>query len=136
MLKEVAESEISLTRGPSQGTQIRCAVGPEATDAVMPILTCNHVPVAPSAQSERGVEYEVANGEIVPNVGDRRLEAVVQTLRGPKNFIFQVSDVHKALFSVAQLVGNGHRVIFGDQNYIENVRGGGVIPMECNGCLL
>ena len=101
----------------------------------MPISMCNHVPVAPSAQSERGVGYEVANGEIVPNVGDRRLEAVVPTLRGPKNLIFHVCDVHKALFSVTRFVRNGHRAIFGDQNYFDNVHSCEVIPMERRGNL-
>ena len=135
LLKEVVKNEISLTRDANQWTKIRCAVDSGATDPVMPISMCNHVPVVPSAQSERGVEYEVANGEIVPNLGERRMEAVAPSLRGPKHLVVQVCDVHKALLSVASLVKNGHKVVFGESNYIENIRAGEVIPMERNGNL-
>ena len=36
------------------------------------------VPVQPSAASLRGVKYEVANGETVPNLGEKRLCGITE----------------------------------------------------------
>lgn len=61
LVSEVPKSELSLTQGHSQWTKLRAAVDSGATDAVMSLSMCEHVQVLPSAQSQRGVEFEVAN---------------------------------------------------------------------------
>ena len=58
-----------------------------------------------------GVKYEVANGEIVDNEGERNFvaateEGVIRSLKA------QVCGVNRDLLSVSKLVDNGSRVVF------------------------
>ena len=60
-----------------------------------------------------GVEYEVANGGVIVNLGERR--ATVKTkMDSDASFImyFQVVEVHKPLLAVSRLVEAGHKVLF------------------------
>ena len=43
-----------------------------ACDTVVPKLMCPGIPITPSVQSLRGMEYEVATGESIPNLGEKR----------------------------------------------------------------
>ena len=60
-----------------------------------------------------GVTYEVANGEEIPNLGEKPMPVVTAegTWRGLRA---QVADVSKALQSVRILVQAGHMVVFGE----------------------
>ena len=69
---------------------------------------------------KKGVEYEVANGVRIPNLGEQRF--VAHTQEGfQKNIKAQVCDVNKALLSVRRFVDAGNKVVF-DKNgsYIED----------------
>ena len=72
-----------------------------ATDPVMPLRMCEGISIQPSPQSLRGAEYEVANGETIPNVGERRCEVMTAGIRIPKLMHFQICDVNKALLSAS-----------------------------------
>ena len=50
----------------------------------------------PSVQSQRGMEYEVATGEPIPNLGEKRCEMWTEGASSPKSIAMQVADVHKA----------------------------------------
>ena len=52
-------------------TEIEVTVDSGACDTVMPTSLLSHISIAASADSRRGMEYEVANGETIPNVGER-----------------------------------------------------------------
>ena len=74
--------------------------------------------------AKAGVTYEVANGEEIPNLGERLLPVVTAegTVRGVRA---QVADVSKPLQAVRQLTRTGHLVVFGDgpggeQHYVLN----------------
>ena len=43
-----------------------------ACDTVIPRKTAEAIPILPSLASLRGMEYEVANGQSIPNLGERR----------------------------------------------------------------
>ena len=45
-----------------------------ACDTVVPKLMCPGIPITPSVQSLRGMEYEVATGESIPSLGEKRCE--------------------------------------------------------------
>ena len=63
--------------------------------------------VVPGAASKAGVRYEVANGEEIPNLGEKLLPVV--TNEGSwRGMVAQVADVTKALQSVRALVRAGH----------------------------
>ena len=71
-----------------------------------------------------GVEYEVADGAKIPNLGQK--EFVAYTDEGlKKKMKVQVTQVNKALLSVFGMVQAGNRVIFDtDGSYVENKRTG------------
>ena len=42
-----------------------------------------------------GIEYEVANGESIANLGERRCQVMTVGSMSPKRIVFQIADVHK-----------------------------------------
>ena len=84
-----------------------------ATVTVIPPHIGRDYEVVPGAASKAGVRYEVANGEEIPNLGEKLLPVV--TNEGSwRGMVAQVADVTKALQSVRALVRAGHVVVFGD----------------------
>ena len=72
----------------------------------------------------RGVEYEVASGEVIPNLGEKHLTVTIES-EVTRNMTAQVCDVNKALLSVKKMVESGNRVVFDPQGaYIEDVESG------------
>ena len=70
--------------------------------------------------SRRGVEYEVANGLRIPNLGEKRFVGI--TNEGVRRkLVAQVCDVNKALLSVSRVTNGGNRVVFDSSgSYIED----------------
>ena len=95
-----------------------------ASVTVVPPTVGMDYEVQPGEASKAGVTYEVANGEEIPNLGEKLLP--VMTLEGSrKGMRAQVADVSKPLQAVRSLVRTGHIVVFGDgedgmQNYVVN----------------
>ena len=84
---------------------------------------------------KRGVEYEMENGEMAPNLGDNKFNGVTEegTLRG---LTAQVVDVSQNLLSVHRCVKAGNRVVFDSEgSYVENKRNGEVNWLTENGNL-
>ena len=74
-----------------------------------------------SEGSRRGVEYKVANGESIPNLGEKRFSAWTNEGVG-RNIKAQVCSVQQGLQSVKRLMDAGHRIVFEpDGSYIEDV---------------
>ena len=61
---------------------------------------------------KNGVEYEIANGDSIPNLGEKSMAVLTPEgiLRG---YSTQVAGVSSPLQSVRQLLGAGHAVCFG-----------------------
>ena len=84
-----------------------------ATVTVIPPHMARAYDVTPGEASKAGVRYEIANGEEIPNLGEKNM--YVMTEEGSwREFKAQVAEVSKALQSVRSLVKAGHLVVFGD----------------------
>ena len=71
--------------------------------------------------AKRGVEYEVANGTRIPNLGEKRFVGVSNEGIG-RNMTMQVCEVNKGLLSVSKVVGTDHRVVFDSEgSYMEDM---------------
>ena len=74
----------------------------------------------------KGCRYEVANGEVIRNLGVKQCSVITNDGGVPKNINLQVADVRKGLLSVIELVKSGHRVVFVDEwSFIEDKDSGG-----------
>ena len=95
-----------------------------ATETVIGPRILLKVPITQSAQSIRGVRYEVANGVQIRNEGEQQVE--ICTGNNQRRVLaLQVCDVNKCLLSTAKLNEAGQRIMLdGDRSYIEDVKSG------------
>ena len=120
----------------SEWKKVEVCCNPGAADTVMPLRMCDHISVKPSPQSERGTEYEVANGETIPNVGERRCVVMTEGSELPKLMNFQVCDVHKPLLSATKVCDMNYRcVLERNGGHLEDQETGDVIPLHRRGSL-
>ena len=91
-----------------------------ATETVIADQMLTMLELKENAQSRRGVEYEVANGGKIPNMGEKQF--LGHTEDGvARSITAQVCEVNKALLSVSKVVRAGNRVVFDeDGSYIED----------------
>ena len=110
--------------GESDWEYLEAIVDSGATVTVIPPHVGKEYEVVPGEASKAGVKYEVANGDEIPNLGEKLLPVV--TAEGSwRGMLAQVADVSKALQSVRALVRSGHVVVFGDgdsgsEHYVYN----------------
>ena len=83
-----------------------------ATISVVNPETGKAYAVTEGEAAKRGVEYEIANGDSIPNLGEKKMAVMTRegSLRG---FSAQVANVSRNLQSVRQLIASGHAVCFG-----------------------
>ena len=82
---------------------------------------------------KKGVQYEVASGTLIPNLGEKKFVAVTDNGLMRKMKI-QICDVNKALMSVKRIARAGNRVVFDDEySYIEDKATGEHIPLKEEG---
>ena len=104
--------------------EIELAVDSGATETVMGEDMLMSVETKPGHASKKGVRYEVANGTIIPNLGEKQFKGISEegTTRG---ITAQICDVNKGLLSVKKMAKAGNRVVFDeDGSYIEDKRSG------------
>lgn len=71
-------------------------------------------PIRPTAASEAGTCYITANGNEIPNMGEKMVKMV--TKEGSKCAMkMQVTDVRKPLASISRICSEGHTVTFHDK---------------------
>jgi hypothetical protein len=100
--------------------EIEMAVDSGATETVVNEDMLKSIETKDSWASKHGVEYEVANGERIPNMGEKKFQGITEggTMR---NLTAQVCEVNKALLSVKKIIAAGNRVVFDeDGSYIED----------------
>ena len=91
-----------------------------ATDTVLSPKTLTCVPITEGAAFKRGVEYEMANGQYCPNLGERSFRGFAEE-GSERAVVAQVVDVSQSLLSVSRCVKAGNRVVFdSDGSYVEN----------------
>ena len=96
-----------------------------ACDTVMPLSMCEGINVHPSQTSIKGMNCEVANGQLIPNLGERRMEMLTPGSRKHKSITLQVADVHKPLLSISSVSDMGYECVL-------NKRGGWLINREAH----
>ena len=101
---------------------IEFAVDSGATETVITEDMLPGVELKDGWASKNNVEYEVANGDRIPNMGEKCFSG--STNEGLNRCITaQVCDVNKALMSAKKIVAAGNRVVFEDEgSYIEDKR--------------
>ena len=78
------------------------------------------VKTTPSEGSRARMNFLAANGDKIPNQGEKKLRVVTQEGL-ERSMLFQVAPVTKPLGSVSKICKKGHRVVFDDDgSYIEN----------------
>ena len=100
-LAEIKRDTISAIRKPDEWHEIELCVDSGACITVMPRSWCSGSSIVESPAQRAGVEYEVANGEAIPNLGMRQCEVMTIGSMTAKKMSFQVADVHKPLLSVS-----------------------------------
>ena len=116
---------------------LELAVDSGASETVIPEGAVAGRAIEPSEASRRGVQYEVANGHRVPNLGQKSF--VGYTREGScRGLTAQVCDVNKPLMSVSRLVKSGHTVSFSSGgSYVTNdATGENIELIENNGMFL
>ena len=80
-------------------------------DSVAPPSLAPFVPASESPGSRRGQEYTVANGEPLPNLGEKLVEGVDKD--GNQLAIkYQIAEVTRPLNSISEICDNNSRVVF------------------------
>ena len=101
--------------------EIEMAVDSGASETVVNEDMLTTVNIKESEGSRKGIEYKVANGESIPNLGEKQFKAWSREGVG-RNITVQVCSVQQGLLSVKKMVGAGHRVVFDPEgSYIEDV---------------
>jgi hypothetical protein len=107
-----------------------------ACDTVMPRKMAEHIVIQPSLQSLRSMEYEVADGRGIPNLGERRCIMWTENANEPRKINLQVADVHKALLSLSRCADMGFESRFGRRaGALIDEETGDVIPLQRKGNL-
>ena len=97
----------------------------------MPKSLCEGISTLQNRLSREGVEYEVANGAHISNLGERRCELMILGPRSCKRIVFQVADVHKPLLSISACADTGFDCHLGDKGgYLLDKHSGEKIPLE------
>ena len=128
----------SHTRTVTQGgfEEIELAVDSGATETVVGEEMLSNIKTIQGECAKRGVEYEVANGETIPNVGERRCILMSEDSNSPKAITFQIADIHKPLLSVSRCAGLGFQCVLGKYGgQLVDEESGEVIPLHRRGNL-
>ena len=116
--------------GPEEWIEMEVTVDSGACETVMPAGICSNIPITRSSCSH-GAEYEVANGETIPNQGERRCHMMTLGSASAKSIVFQVADVHKPLLSISRCADMGFHCHLGkDGGFLEDTVTGEKIPLH------
>ena len=116
--------------------EIQMTADSGACDTVIPRGIGNFNPIVPLQKSLRAMEYEVANRQHIPNLGERRCMMWTEGASAPRGIVMQVADVHKPLLSLSRCADLGYESRFGKLAgaLIDNASGE-VIPLVRKGNL-
>lgn len=84
-----------------------------ACDTVMPPKLCGRIQTQSLLQSLNGMEYEVADENAIPNLGERRCRMWIEGASKPRPINLQVAEVHKTLLSLSRCADMGFESRFG-----------------------
>jgi len=90
---------------------IEMAVDSGASESVVSEEMLTRVTTVEGDAQKKGVQYEVADGTLIPNLGEKKFVAVSDG-GVTRQMKAQVCEVNKALLSVHRVVQAGNRVVF------------------------
>ena len=132
----IGRGSLSAIGGENDWTEIELTADSGACDTVIPRKTAEAIPIVPFLASLRGMEYEVANGESIPNLGERRCLVWTENATEAKTMNMQVADVHKGLLSLSRCADMGFEGRFGRKaGALICEKTGEVIPLTRKGNL-
>ena len=123
-------------REEEEWTEVEFCADTGACDTVMPRALCKGIAITPSLQSLACLEYEVANKQTIPNLGERKCLVWTDGLSVPRPMNIQVADVHKPLLSLSRCADMGYESRFGKvAGALIDSETGDVIPLVRRGNL-
>ena len=111
MLGTVVPEGVNMINASGDWEELEMAVDSGATETVIGEDMVSSVDLKEGEPFKRGVQYEVASGTLIPNLGEKRFIAVGEEGEQRKMTV-QVCEVNKALLSVSNVVSAGYRVVF------------------------
>jgi hypothetical protein len=136
LLQQVKKSGISAVNRPDEWIALDVTVDSGACVTVMPSDLCPGIQIVENDLSRNGIEYEVANGESIANLGEKRCQVMTIGSMAPKKIIFQIADVHKPLLSVTACSDMGYDCYLGkDGGSLRDRVTGEIIPLQRQGSL-
>ena len=134
-LTEREKSELHVIR-PGEWTLIDVIADSGACETVMPASMCQGISLVESAGSKAKVEYEVASGKSVKNLGERHCEVYCEGASSSMLMHFQVADIHRPLLSLSKAADQGFRSYLDSYGgWLEDTTTGEVIPIQRRGNL-
>ena len=113
--------------------EVDLAVDSGATETVINEDMLQSVDIQEGDALRRGVQYEVASGELIPNLGEKKFVGTSDE-GAVRNLTAQVCDVNKALLSVKKTVQAGNPVVFDPAgSYIEDIASGEKLSLKERG---
>ena len=130
------ESATLNAMSPAQWTLIEVIVDSGACETVLPASLCAHIKLRESAASKAKVEYEVASGKAVPNLGEKHCEVFAEGGSSSMLMHFQVADIHRPLLSLSRCADQGFRSYLDYWGgWLEDTKTGESIPITRRGNL-
>jgi len=113
--------------------EIEMAVDSGASESVVSEDMLQGVETVEGYAKKKGVQYEVADGTLIPNLGEKKYVAVSDA-GVARHMKSQVCEVNKALLSVHRCVQAGNKVVFAASgSYIEDETSGETMPLTEKG---
>ena len=113
--------------------EIEMAVDSVASESVVSEDMLQRVETVEGWAKKKGVQYEVADGTLIPNLGEKKYIAVSDA-GVARHMKSQVCEVNKALLSVHRCVQAGNKVVFATAgSYIEDEASGEIMPLTEKG---
>ena len=124
MLQCIEPEGVNAVKCPGEWEEVEFALDSGATETVVGEEMLESVETKEGAASRRGVEYEIATGERIPNLGEKRFVGVSEE-GVTRSITAQVCSVNKALMSVKRVMKAGNGVVFDeDGTYVEDKQTG------------
>ena len=117
--------------------ELEVAVDSAATETVIMSSQLINVQTTEGKAFKQGVQYEVADGTLIPNLDEKHFVGVSEGGHA-REVAAQICDVNKAVLSVKKVIQAGNKVVFDSEGrYIEDKHKRWRIPLqEQNGMFL
>ena len=121
---------------PAEWVLIDVIADPGACETVIPKGLCSNMAFKESAASRAGVEYEVASGKAVPNLGEWHCEIFCEGAGSSMMMHFQLADIHRPSLSLSRAIDQGFwSYLDWYGGYLEDTKTGQTIPIQRRGNL-